>query len=156
MSDIERTKAESDLDIRYAIRLHELHLRLYKRLRAGLSFITLAGGSAALISLLAGKPTLVAAMAAAVALSALFEHVFDFAAKVAERAALIRDYNLLLAQNLALPEQDREMFHIRAGDPQTGIESLRFVAFNDNARQTGHEDWARPETFGQRLMRALA
>lgn len=48
MSDIERTKAESTLDIRYAIRLHELHLRLYGRIRAALSFITLAGSSAAL------------------------------------------------------------------------------------------------------------
>jgi len=156
MSDIERTKAESTLDIRYAIRLHELHLRLYGRIRAALSFITLAGSSAALVSLLADRAALVAATAAAVAVAALFEQVFDFAAKVARRRVLIRSYYDLLARDLPLAEQDREMYRLRADGIEPGIESLRYVAFNDNVRRSGHEDWARPESAMQRLLRALA
>lgn len=156
MSDIERTKAESNLDIGYAIRLNELHLRLFRRIRATLSIITLGGSSAALVSLLAGQPVLVAATAAAVAIAALLEQIFDFAAKIARRGVLIRSYNELLARDLPLAEQDREMYRIRADAIESNVECLRYVAFNDHARQSGHEDWVRPETGMQRLMRALA
>jgi hypothetical protein len=92
-----------------------------------------------------------------VAIAGFSDLLGGFADKIA-RGNIIREKLLgLLARSnhLTLQELDGEMARIEAVDCGE-VESLRVVAFNDNARSNGHEDWVRPESRLQRLMPCLA
>jgi hypothetical protein len=152
-----RTKAEAILDIRYGIRLHFLHARLYRRLRAGAAIASLLAGSAAMVSVLQAVPGGLLAAGICVAVASGADIVFGWAEKAARHNVLRRQLADLLARvsKLSFEDIDSELARYEA-EADDEIEALRLPAFNDNVRSNGHEDWVRPEPFSARLMRLVA
>jgi hypothetical protein len=157
MTDIERTKSEALLDLRYQIRLHFLHARLFRRFRAFSAILSLGAGSAALISALQGSPRALAALGIIVALVSAADVVLHWSERAATHSIWQRDLSDLLARStpMTLEDLDSEMTRL-IGPIDDEIESLRVPAFNDNVRSNGHEDWVRPESLLQRLISAIA
>lgn len=151
-----RTLQEARLDACYAIRLHELHRRLYRRCRTAITIIVMVGGSAALFSMISDNLALLRIGALVVAMTSFLDLVIDFAGKAAERTLTIARYTELLCGEKTLAQFDDGLLRLRSGSPGAEIESLRLVAFNDNVRSSGHESWARPERGLQRFWRAVA
>ena len=158
MTDIPRTKAEAILDIRYGIKLHLLHSRLYRRLRAGVTVVSLLGGSAALVSVLRTMPHVLVAAGIAVAVASAADIVGGWADKAPRVMRLLRRRLAALlsrVSTLDLEALDSELAGYEA-DADDELESLRIPAYNDNARSNGHEGWIRPEPLSSRLIRLIA
>jgi hypothetical protein len=152
-----RSKYEAVLDIRYGIRLHFLHARLYRNLRTGAAIVSLLAGSAAIVSVLQAIPHGVLAAGIIVAVASSGDIVFRWAEKAADHDVLRRRLAQLLAgaPELSLEALDSERARCEA-DEDDEIESLRVLAYNDNLRSNGHEDLVRAEPLSARLIRFLA
>jgi hypothetical protein len=159
MSDTQnsRSKYEATLDIRYGMRLHFLHSRMYRHFRAGVAIISLLGGSAALVSALQALPHGILFAGIVVAATSCADIVCGWAEKAARHDVLRRRLADLLARapGLTLEAIDSELARYEA-DADDEIESLRLPAYNDNVRSNGHEDWARPEPLATRLIRLVS
>lgn len=152
-----RNKAEAILQVKYSVRLHQLHRRLYRRVTGCGAFISLLAGSAALISAMQMIPGALLAAAIVVAAISAMELAFGWTTKAARHDVSQRDFNRLLgrAAGLDLDQLDAEIVGIECDEPDA-IDWLRSVAWNDVLRTAGHLDGVHPENTGQRLMRALA
>lgn len=152
-----RSKSEAILDVRYEIRLHFLHARLYRRLQSAAAILALLAGSASITPLLQGLPHGVLVAGVLVAVFAACDLVFRWSDKAAHHHELRRRLTELLERtpDLDVAGIDRELARIDVDDSDE-IESLRIPAYNDNLRSNGYEDWVRPMSFMARLIRMIA
>ncbi len=156
MQDI-RSKYEAILDLRYDMRLHFLHARLYRHLRAGAAILSLLAGSAAIVSVLQTLPGGLLVAGVVVAAASAADILFRWAEKAAHHDVLRRRLAEILSREseLSLEALDSELarYEVEADDE---IESLRVPAYNDNLRSNGREDLVRPESLSARLFRLIA
>lgn len=152
-----RTKSEAILGINYCIRVHELHCRLYRRIRGCMTIASLLAGSAAMVSVVQGIPGLIAVLGIAVATIGYVDAAANISALAERHSLWTREFNKLLAvsSGLTIDELDARKREIIA-DATVEIESLRPVAYNDVLESGGFMDGMRPESRAQRLMRAIA
>lgn len=157
MSYQARTKAEAVLNIKYYCRLHQLHARLYNRLRGAAAVVSVVAGSAALVSALQSVPYLLSGLGVVVAAVSGIDFFFGWAEKAACHKQWRREYSSLLARSATMDLNgiDAELAKL-SGETEEEVESLRAVAWNDVLRSNGHEDGMREEGFAQRLVRSLA
>lgn len=152
-----RTKGEAVLDLHYAVRLHFLHCRFYRRIRALLTFVSLGAGSAAFALALQWLPGGVGVMGVVVAACSILDATGNFAEKAMLHKQWREQLLDLLARSAPMDLQaiDAEWRLLKRG-MDNEIESLRPVAMNDNLKSFGYESSMRPETRLQRLVRAIA
>lgn len=157
MSYPERTKEEALREVKYQERLHALHCRLYKRLRALLTLISLATGSAAIATSLQAMPAGLIVAGWIVALASIIDAVGNFADKAASHRVWRRDAAALLSRSegMSLASIDSELAALVA-EVDDEIESLRAVAWNDVLKSRGLESAMRPETAPERMFRAIS
>lgn len=151
-----RTVGEAKLDAFYHARLHELHARLYRRLRYAVVILSLLAGSSAFAAAMASHGLLAGVSGFVVALLTFVDIAVDFAGKGLAHTSQRKRYLELIRSNPAqLDAYDKQLAKIAEDDPGE-IESLRVPAYNDNVRSNGHESWARAEGFWQRMARIAA
>jgi hypothetical protein len=152
----DRTKYEAILDVKYAIRLHFLHCRLYKRLRGTLVFISLAAGMSAFALALNVIPGAVGVMGVLVAVCAIIDATGNFAEKSMLhkqwRGELLHLLARADAMDVAAIDAELSRLSVQMDDE---IEALRMPAYNDNLRSTGHQPTAKCTLFA-RLISAIA
>lgn len=157
MSNPTRTKAEAVLKLKYSIRLHHLHCRLYGRLKTALAAISLLAGSAAFLSVVQAMPGVVAAMGVIIAAASYADVLVNLSGKAVLHNLWRRQYAAIdtKMQALDLSALDAALAEV-AMDTEEGIEALRAVAYNDTLKSFGHEDGMRPENRMERFVRAIA
>lgn len=157
MSHLPRTKDEAIRGVKYQERLHLLHCRFYKNIRAVLTIISLASGSAAITAALQSVPGGVAGAALLVASMTIIDAVGNFSDKAAKHNLWRRTAALLVARSdpmdLAVIDAERNQLIADADDE---IESLRAVAWNDVLRSEGMESAMRAEIRMEKIMRVMA
>lgn len=145
-------------EIRYAERLCQRTARLYRRLQAVGTFLTVVSGGATLSALAASIPPWVGlAGGAAFAVFGAAMIAIRPADRAAANEADIRKYAQLRSGASRLNEQELEDALNRAheaGAPE--IEPLRDVAFNDVMAEIGQDAMQQPLRPLQRLLSALA
>ena len=149
-----RDREEVELDVRYAIRLNELHRRLYRRAQFILSFIGVAASSAAVTAAISRSPTAVLLTGLVAALTGFAGAMINWGAMAERRSGYCRKYRAILNGNLPTAELDCAYHSVDVEDDD--IESLRIVAYHDNARANGKNHWIVEETWLQRFWRVLA
>lgn len=152
-----RDKDEAIRCVRYQIRLHFLHHRLYMRIRRFISFASLLLGSTALYGAFKESPAALGVAGIAVAVLGAADLVMDWANRAARHDAWRRRMANLLARSseLQLGEIDRELAELE-GDVDDEIESLRKPANNDVLRANGLEVAVQKESVRERLYRFIA
>ena len=154
--DYPRTLYEARLDVEYDVRLQELHVRLYRRIRVGLTLMTLISGCTS-FSTLFGSDAKVAGYAAAfITCAAFIDTAFDLGGRIAAhdayRKALIR---LLIKPGVSLEQLDAKILRLRIEDPGN-IEGLRVVAYNDSLRSNGRYEHIQKLTAYQTVLNWIA
>lgn len=155
---MEQTKEQLQGEIRYAQRLCERTVRLYRRAQTSFTFLSIVAGSAALVSITAKLPFEFAfASAAALAIFAAMNTAIRPAERIAQNDTDVKKYAALLvkAENLDVPEIRKLIAEARQTDAPK-LEPLRAVAFNDVMREINREDALIPLTPSQKLLGALA
>lgn len=157
MSLPSETKAEAVLQLRYNIRCHELHRRLYRRVQLSMSFASIAAGSAALLPVWQQMPGGLLISGIAVAVIGALGALSGLPEAAARRDTACRDLNRVLA-GVSAPDVTKEQIDaaITASPHEDHIEALRYVAWHDVLRSGGYLDGIKPETRWQRVMRAVA
>jgi hypothetical protein len=157
MSLPSETKAEAVLQLRYVIRLHQLHRRLYRRVEMGMSFASIVAGSAALLPVWQQMPGGLMLSGIALAIIGAISAVGGLAEAAAQRNVTIRQLNRALerAADAAVSAAEIDAANL-ASESHVDIEALRYIAYNDVLRAGGHTDGMQPETPWQRVMRAVA
>lgn len=135
-----RARYEIEGEIAYEIRLRERHIRFYRRVRAVLAFIALAGAATAFSAVFNSSPLLRGLGGILIASAAFIDLIGDFATKVAGFEYQRRRLQALKAKAARYDEGllDRKLNNIRIDD-QPEIESLRRPCQNDVCRTLGHE-----------------
>jgi hypothetical protein len=153
----ERSIEEAKLDLDYAIRLAELHARLYGRMKKATVFVSLLAGTAAVTSLISHSAIVVTISAIVVAVMSAADVVYDLGAMATAHDRDRRRFLKLRAviDSLTLQAFDAKFSRICA-DVAPTLESLRNVARNDNLSRHGRYSSMRPEIRLERFMRAIA
>ncbi len=161
----ERTHYEAVADIHYAIRLQELHERLFRRIGALLTLVAVVATSSAAAGFVAAlaqrmpdaAPMMILGAGAALSILGAVGIVGDPSGKAWQHSFQRKRYCALAAKasRLKLPQLDAELHTISADDPPD-IEALRVPAFNDTQRTLGHEDAVRPLGALQWVLAQLA
>jgi len=151
-----RTHYEAVLDARYGVRFNELNERYYNRLDLMLGLITLAGGSAAVVSWANQSPGLAAAAGVVLAFVSLFGQLLCAPRKAEQHAAGRRAYADLDARapGLTLEQVDAELRALQAALP-SGIALLAMPAYNANLRSNGRGEHVQPMNRWERLAAAI-
>lgn len=145
-------------DIRYAIRLCERTARLYRRVQAAGTFLSLIGGSAAVSGAvgqfspwvsLSGSALLAVAGAALVAIRP--------ADKAAQNEADVKRYRALMAKScgMTVDQLAVALEEAHQGDAPE-VEPLRNVAFNDLLAEINREDQKIPLSLTERFLKVFA
>lgn len=152
-----RTKLEALHGLKYEIRLHYTHARLYRRLRAMVAFIGALGSASAFTSALAGSPRLIAVGGMLLAVCGFADLVLDFGKKATEHELTRKAYCKVEERwaSLSLSQADAEMASIKAEDPGH-IESLRWPAQNDVLRSEGFIDHVKKLSWLERFFNLIA
>lgn len=152
-----RTKLEALNDLKYEIRLHYRHARLYRRLRALVAFVGALGSASAFSSAFAGSPKLIAVGGMLLAVCGIADLVLDFASKATAHELTRKAYCKLEARwaDLSLPQVDAEMAAISADDPGH-IEALRWPSHNDTLRSRGYVEHVKKLSWRERCFDLIA
>jgi hypothetical protein len=156
MTNPPRTKAEAILSIKYQIRLHALHRRLFKRVQSLLAVVSLLAGAAALIPFWQSIPGGITISAVIVAFVSIVGALGGFAEDSVKHDIWRREAADLLARSagMDLVAIDAALAYV-PGDDET-IESLRAVAFNDVLTSGGFDDGKHTESCSERVFRQIA
>lgn len=154
MKTIEQLRGE----VRYAIRLCSRTARLYRRLQAVGTFLSIVGGSAAVSGAAGQLPTWVALSGGALlAIAGAGLVAIRPADKAAQNETDVKRYQAVLVKSHAMTI---EQFAAAIEDAHQGdapeVEPLRNVAFNDTMLEMNMPDHAVPLSATERLLRALA
>ncbi|MEK6788490.1 MAG: hypothetical protein AABY68_06025 [Pseudomonadota bacterium] len=129
---------QSEID--YNIRLCTLHARCYRRVRAVLSFCSLAGGSAAMAGILSAQHDWAIAAGVTLALIPILDNVINPGDKSAAHEQLRRRYvelrQQLMRRQIDAAAADTQLHGLYAEQPDE-IEGLRKAAQNDADLQRG-------------------
>lgn len=130
------------MDLCYEVRLHELHERLFTRVRWCIAAITVAASTAAFVTLTSYSPMLVGISGVAITAVGILDALSDFAGKVLAHRTQRRRYLDLLSRlgGLSVSQIDAERHQIAKDDPIVW-ESLKMPAYNYNVRTHGHCDF---------------
>lgn len=152
-----RTKLEALNGLKYEIRLHYRHARLYRRMRAVVTFVAAVGSASAFSSVFAGSPRLMGVGGMLVALCGITDLVWDFGAKATAHELMRKAYCKLQGRwaDLSLSEVDAEMAAISSDDPGH-IESLRWPSHNDTLRSEGYLEHLKKLSWRERLFDTIA
>jgi hypothetical protein len=152
-----RTKGEALLDLSYAIRLHRMSCRRYRKLKGVVAFTTLILGMAAVISALQSLPYAIGIAGIVIGTMSVIDVLGGFGEKATRHNHWREQYEDLSARSaeMTLDQLDAERKRIARG-VDNEVEALRVPAYNDNLASCGYESMMRPETFRQRLARVLA
>lgn len=153
----DRTKEEALAEIRYATRLHELHQRLYRRIRLLFTFSTIALGSATAVAALSSVPHAMTTASLLLMLISICDATWNPADLQASHAFQRREFAYFTTRALGMDllTIDGELAQLRATET-CDIEALREVALNDISRTLGWLHNVKPETRWQRFIRAIA
>lgn len=151
-----RARNEILMDIQYAIRLNNLHRRLYRKHQFGIAFVGLFGGCAALTDLIHSRPWALAACGVVVAATGIAGALIDWTERSSKRISYNREYHKLASSSCTDAELDAALQLAYAEVTVDDIEGLREVAFNDNARTHDRLDLVRPESRSARFWRLMA
>lgn len=153
MNEPARLLADARSDARGRMIYHQLHVRLYERVQAMLTFITLASGTVAFSLVFRNNSTAGAIAGGLLALLTVGEHVFKPASKAADHNSLARRYGELLARRdvTAVQHFDAELSAVRADD-HIGLDSLEALAHNRNATESGRAGSLRALSGWQRML----
>lgn len=153
----ERSLYEATLDLDYAIRVSQLHARLFTRLKRTITAITLLAGSAAFVALFGASRTFAGLGGLVVAVLSTIDLVWDFGAIA---AAHQRDKEALLKLRSRLPALSLEMldskFDLLRASCADCLAALAKPAYNDNVRRHGRESSVLQLTRWERLVHWLA
>lgn len=154
----DRTRYQIELEIRYGMRLDELHRRFYARLGSALTFALLLAGSAAFGGFVAAQPAFAGAAGLAVAVLTLIEVVLRPSERAAYASALARQFGALRASAAELTTDDleRRLAVLQCEALPGEIDALRSVAMNDVLREHGHDDELLAPSRWQRVIAVLA
>jgi hypothetical protein len=152
-----RDKDEALCRVRYQLRLHFLHVRLYGRIRKCVALVSLVLGSTALYGAFKNNVAAVGLSGIIVAVLSISDIVMDWSDRAARHGVWRRRMADLLVRSHKLDTAaiDRELSQIE-GEIDDEFESLRVPAMNDVLRSNGMDDAVRPEAAMQRLFRILA
>ncbi|MCA9002809.1 MAG: hypothetical protein KDB61_12855 [Planctomycetes bacterium] len=135
-----RTVQEALLDVDYAVVLWGLHMRFWRRARALVTVFLVAGSSFAVVSWAQQDPK----MASIAALLLVLFSAFNFAVSPADRQAEARERHRTYAElrsqlpvDATLEQVDAALRKAAITDPPA-IESLRYIAYNDNLLSKGY------------------
>jgi hypothetical protein len=145
-------------EIRYAERICQRTARLYRRVQALGTWLTVVAGSATLSALSVQVPSWVSATGAVVmALTGAALLAIRPADKAAANEADVRKYASLRQESLGMSESQllQALDKARLSDVPE-IETLRDVAYNDTVTEYGRHDCAVPLRIHQRVLAALA
>ena len=145
-------------EARYAERLCARTARLYRRAQSVGVFVTVLGGSAAVVSLSGKVPDwLTAAGVACFAVFGAALLAIRPADKAASNEADARRYAKLRSDAASMSVEQLAVALNKARETDTSeIEPLRDVAYNDVVREIGRPDVVLPLNLTQRLLAALA
>lgn len=152
----ERSLYEAGLDLDYAIRSNELHLKFYGRVRWVIAFIQLFAATAAAAPLVGvgGPPWLVSVAGFVLATITITDVLSNFSGRVHEHKAICRRYKALRAEGITdYAKLDRKRHGIELEDLTT-IDGLDLVAYNDVVVRHGRESFVVPLTWFQRVLSA--
>lgn len=138
-----RTHYEACLDIDYAIELHAQHLKLYRHMRWMFSLVFLASG-AAVFSNLEALGDYAKWLGAAIALTAIIDHLLAPADKIARHADLKRRWCELRSDKAALNLESLDArISALTGEDVHIISALEKLSYNANLRRHGREECVR-------------
>ena len=152
----ERSLYEAGLDLDYAIRSNELHLKFYRRVRWAIAFVQLFAATAAAAPLVGvnGPPWLVTVSGFILATITIVDVLSDFSGRVQDHSALCKRFRALRAEGISeLVKLDRKR-HSIAMDDQPTIHALDLVAYNDVVIRHGRLSSVVALTWFQRLISA--
>lgn len=155
---MEQTKEQLQGEIRYAQRLCQRTVRLYRRAQTTFTFLSIVAGSAALVSISGKLPTeFVLGSAVAFAVFAAMNFAIRPAERIAQNDTDVKKYAALLvkAEDLDVTSIRKLIAEARQTDAPE-VEPLRAVAFNDVMREINREDALIPLTPSQKLLGAIA
>lgn len=159
VSDYPRTLYEARLDAECYCVSHELHARLFRRMRTLVRVVLGVCGSAAFGGWLATRPDVAGVSGLVVAALIALEQAVDFSEKVARHRAQARRYAALrqasISRDMALAEFDVQLEQIKADD-EAGLDALLVRAFNRVVSGAGRGAYMLPETRLQRLVAFFA
>ena len=153
-----RTTFEARLDASYGVRLHELHARLFRRLRWIISGISLLSATAVFAPVFGGDAFVGKVGAALVVLFTIIDAISGLPERIAAHELQRgRFLDLLGKTSDASPLGDIDsVYHQIERAYATEFDSLAEVAFNDNLRRHGLEKYMRPESVWAKAFRFLA
>lgn len=158
-TDYPRTLYEARLDAECYAVSHELHARLFRRLRTVLRVAFGFAGSAAFGGWLATRPDVAGAASLVVAALVALDQALDLSEKIAGHRVQTQRYAGLrrdsLAGDMTLAEFDQRLEQIKAED-EAGFDALLVRAFNRVVRAAGQPAFQRPETWPQRMLAFFA
>lgn len=154
--EYQRTKYEASLDLGYAIRVHTLCARLFRRLQRLYSAMILGGGLIAVGTASDGHPMWTLISGILVGILSILDALSGCGEKAAAHERAIHQYARLKAKshNMTFEELDKAMDEIGTEDPDV-LESFRLPAYNDNIRSAGRLEWLEKLSKWERFMRAL-
>ena len=144
--------------MRYAQRLCQRTVRLYRRAQTAFTFLSIVAGSAALVSISAKLPSEFAlGSAVAFAVFAAMNSAIRPAERIDQNDMDVKKYAALLvkAEELDVAAIRKLIAEARQTDAPE-VEPLRAVAFNDVMREINREDALIPLTPSQKLFGAIA
>lgn len=156
MSD---SKYKVEGEIRYNVRLHERHARLFSRTKLISNYLTMLSGTAGFIAFTQGAPAIGGAVSALIVLLSMADQNWEYGSIAAQHVEARKAYLLLLAGKTPLSAEELQCktdeIDARFVDLNI-VESLRDVAQNDVLLEQGHPERVVEESFRQRVMRVLA
>jgi hypothetical protein len=152
-----RTHYEAVLDVRYGMRYNDLCERFYNRLDFWISVLTVAGGSAAVLSAVIKDPEVAAYSGAVLAVIGIIGRQLGASRKAEQHGQAKKAYAALDAKSHALTVEqlDAELKPLQASAP-SGIRLLALPAYNANLRTNGRPDLVQELSLGERLAFAFA
>lgn len=151
-------KAQLKGEIRYAIRLTQRTARLYRRVQTFGVFLSIVGGSAAIVTIADSVPAWISITGATLlTFAGAILIAMRPADKAAQNEADARRYQILMthAAGMSAEELQRALDEARTGDTAE-IESLRNVAYNDVVLELNRPDTRLELTTLQKILRCIA
>ncbi len=158
-NDYPRSIYEARLDAECYAVSHELHARLFRRMRTAVRVVVGVCGSAAFGGWLATRPDVAGLSGLVVATLIAVEQAMDFSEKVARHRVQAQRYSALrqesIKRDMGLAEFDAQLEQVKAED-EAGLDALLVRAFNRVVSGAGRGAYKLPETRWQRLVAFLA
>ncbi len=151
-----RTEEEVCLDIEYSRRLHELHCKLFRRLRWLAVLVSLAAGASAVTDLVRMVPGGVLLAAGIVTFMTIVDAISHWEERAAQHNLWRRQFARLAAQAEGMSYEDlQRAYKTLDAEVDDVLRILETIAYNDVERANELTHMVRPESITQRALRLL-